>query len=162
MSDTAPVLAAGCPSIERAAAGRVGGAAIVVIAAVAICVAVLAGRAPSTGKVESHSAAASARQVGITGASARYMSCAEDSSSTAGAVRVVRAGCSNRLVVCCVIEVTVTYRGLTATAVSSFDASLLADSWHRDAPARWVVACGWNLTGGEWAMSGCSSPVLAG
>ena len=162
MSDTAPVRAARRPPIERAVAGRVGGAVIVVIAAVAICVAVLAGRSPSTGEVASQSAAASGRKVGIERASSRSLSCVEDSSSTAGTARVVRVRCSNRLVACCVIAVTVTYRGSTATAVSSFDASLLPDRWHRRAPGRWLVACSWKMAGGDWSMTGCSAPVLSG
>lgn len=162
MSETVPLVATGHPSIERLAGRiRITGAAMLGVVAAALVVLVLAGCSPSAGRVESHSAVSSARKVGLVDASTQYMSCAEESSSASGGARVVRATCSNRLVVCCVIPVTATYRDSTATAVSSFDASFLPGRWYRES-GRWSVSCSWKQTGGDWSMSSCASPVLTG
>lgn len=160
MSEAVPAEATGHPSIERLAGRiRITGAALLGVVAAAVVVVVLAGCSPSAGKVESHSAVSSARRVGLVDASTQYISCAEDSSSTSGGVRVVRATCSNRLVVCCVIPVTATYRDSTATAVSSFDASFLPGRWYR-VSGRWSVTCSWKREGGQWEMESCAAPDL--
>ena len=163
MSDTDAVEATGHRSVEDVVAVQLhrAGAVLVALAAVALVLVLLAGCSPSAGKVESHSAVSSARKVGLADASTRYMSCVEDSSSTSGSARVVRATCSNRLVVCCVIPVTATYRDSAATAVSSFDASFLPGRWYRES-GRWSVTCSWKRSGGDWSMTGCASPVLTG
>ena len=119
---------------------------------------VLAGCTAPAGKVETNTAASAARRVGITDATTKSLSCTVDSDTTTGTTRVVKATCDNPKTVCCVIPVTATYKGSTASATASFDAQWLPEPWARDS-GRTTVTCAWTKSGSEWAMTSCAAPV---
>lgn len=110
------------------------------------------------GKVETNTAASAARRVGITDATSKSLSCTVDSDTSNGTTRVVKATCDNPKTVCCVIPVTATYEGSTASATASFDAQWLPEPWARDS-GRTTVTCAWAKADGEWAMTSCAAPV---
>jgi hypothetical protein len=154
MIATTTVPSTGDPGIERTARHL---RAVAAIALALVALVALASCTPSVGKIETNTAAASARRVGYAGATSTQMSCTGVSSSTSGTKTIVKADCRNTTTVCCAIPVTTTYNGSSASATASFDAQWLNDPWFRES-GRMTVTCQWTKSGDTWTLGSCGAP----
>jgi hypothetical protein len=154
MTATTHLATTGDPTIERTAQ-RLRLGALVALALVAVIA--LAGCAPTVGKIETNTTASAARRLGYSGVSSTQIQCSAVSTTTGSTTTVVKADCRNTMQACCIIPVTTTYKGSSATAVASFDATQLENPWYRDS-GRVTVSCSWSKAGDAWTMTSCGDP----
>lgn len=146
-------IAEGDPSVERTARWLRLAAALVAFMAVAL----LAGCTAPPRTVETHSTASIVRKLGYPAVTSSQVKCWErEPATTKGQSTTRYSSCEVAIETALVIEVDVTAKASTATAVVTVvHSSLVAGQWtERTDRAR----CQWSMSGSAWSMTSCTSP----